>query len=283
MALGLTCGHYHEAKSFADFYIEITLSKKGLKEWEEVTKRVIYMIRNIQTQPVNKIFFEECQRIAELKFDYKNKEDPFDYTTESSPNIFLYELEDILSGAYLINEYNEGLIKETLNMLTCENMNIYLTSQDFAKEECNLSEEIYGTPFCKQKFGEVTTKTFKQEVKDIVLSCNYVLDYPPQNNFIPKSFDIKKLEKENKYPVLIRNDENVVWFKQDNTFKLPKTLVILQVYFNSLEYMLKSKKIRNLIFYFILFYSILIPFSLYNLYPFISILSILLNQTSFLI
>jgi secreted Zn-dependent insulinase-like peptidase len=80
------------------------------------------------------------------------------------------------------------------------------------------------------------------------------LDYPPENKFIAREFEIKNLEnKEILFPMLIdKNESREIWFKQDNIFHLPKAVVYLQIYLNreilpKSEYSVVSNIINNII------------------------------------
>jgi len=239
LATELSSGYNTIASSFSFFNVKISLTKKGLKEYEEVLRRAIYLVKTIQNHPINKQFFEEIQNVSQLSYDFKNKENPTNYTCHLSPNLLRYDINDALSAGYLIETYDEKLIKDTINQLTLSNMTIYLHSQDF-KEECTLKEPIYGTNYYKTKCPTNIVEICNSDLKDIKLSSNHILDYPPSNNFIPKDFSIHEVEGggNNKYPKKILDDgKNVVWFKQDDIFKLPKAIVYVQVYFNAMEFL----------------------------------------------
>jgi insulysin len=217
-------------ETYTKFYISVTLTKKGLAQHESITDRVLYFVRKIQSQPINKRFFEENQQIAQLKFDFKNKENAMDYTSTLARNLVDYAPEDILTGAYIYEAYNEELINKYLQSLKIDNLNVYLISKEVEKDT-NLTEKWYGTKYNKEKFNE----NFVNKHYDMKTHCDtkHCLDYPPENVFLPKNLDILTHDKTCKHPEKILDEEGVVvWYKKDDTFKLPKAMVLCQVYIN---------------------------------------------------
>src|SRR5690606_820378 len=60
----LTSGSDEIANTYSKFYIKMTLTKKGLSSYDEIIERVLYFVKKVQSQPVNKRFYEETQNIA---------------------------------------------------------------------------------------------------------------------------------------------------------------------------------------------------------------------------
>jgi len=93
----------------------------------------------------------------------------------------------------------------------------------FLEEECNLSEKYYGTKYSKEKLNITEDEINSYNCKDI-------FDYPPENNFIPKNFDLlPPPEKIGKYPEKIIDHKNMeVWYLQDTIFQKPKVFLTAQ-------------------------------------------------------
>jgi len=236
----LSAGGYTQANSFTNFYFRISLTKKGLNKYEEILQRVFEAINMLKKEQINKRYFDELNNISQIRFDYKSKEDPSDYCSDLASRFTSRPYEDILSGDYLTSEFDEKLIKETINKFNIENSNIYLSSRSY-EDKVNSTEEIYGTKFSKEKYSQKIIDLFNGKVEK---NHNHNINYPPENKFIAKNFEIKKLENENanenlnsdskeNFPTLIdKNETREIWFKQDNIFKLPKAIIYLQIYLN---------------------------------------------------
>ena len=226
----LSCGGYTYSNTYSTLYFQISLTKKGLSNTDDVISRVFDAVNNLKTKPINKRYYEEVKMINKIKFDYKSKEDPTDYCSDLSSRFTTRKPEDVLFGDYNYENFDENLIKKTFSELTLENINIYLSSKEY-ETKCANTEQWYGTKYTKEKLPERLVKAYNEGSLN---KYNHVLDYPPVNNFIAKDFILKDLtEKDIKYPVLVeQNQTREIWFKQDNVFFLPKATIYLQIYLN---------------------------------------------------
>ena len=213
------------AKTFSTFEIEVQLTQKGCDNYKEVILRILKYIKTIQEKPINERYFNEEKIIEQLKFDFRDKKKPIDFTEKYAEYLMLYKPEDIFIGESLYKEYDEKLIRKYLDLLNIENLNIIFMSKSFEKE-CNLTEKWYGTKYAKEKL-EISN----EEVDSY--KCEHIFDYPPENKFIPKNLEIIFTEeKGKKYPEKIMNEENCkIWFLQDNMFELPKGRIKVQFKF----------------------------------------------------
>ena len=228
----LTSGSEIIASAYSTIYISLNLTKKGLENVAEVIRRTLYYVHIIQKQPVNKRFFDEISQINKMKFDFKNKEKPMSYTSDIAYYFKDYKPEDILTGPYLIEEYDEELIRQLIDSLTLDNLNIYLSSKT-NESKCDLEEMWYRTKYSKEKFSEEFIK--QHRCFDSSNVCEHNLDYPPENVFIPKTLEMHSLEncEKHEHPQNILNEDGVsIWYKRDFKFNLPKAIAICQIYLN---------------------------------------------------
>lgn len=146
----------------------------------------------MQNKEINRRYYDEVKTIRQMSFDYKAKLSPISTTKAYASRLMDYEPKDVIIGSYCA-EINEDLIKKYLNMLQLDNLNIYFLTNLFEKE-CTLTEKYYGTKYSKEKI----TIT-EDEIN--AYKCEHIFDYPPENNFIPKNFDIlPPPEKISEYP-----------------------------------------------------------------------------------
>ena len=218
----LLAGFDDSSKTYSTFYISIVLTKKGLENYKEVILRTLKFIKIMQSKPINERYYNEVKITSKLAFDYRQKISPEDATEAYVSNLMDYPPEEVLVGGRLFREFNESIIKKYLDMLTLDNLNIYFSSKIFEKE-CNLTEKYYGTKYCKEKL-----KIDEKEIDSY--KCEHIFDYPPENDFIPKKFDLlPPPEKIGKYPEKIKDNKNMeIWYLQDVIFNIPRTYLIVQ-------------------------------------------------------
>ena len=124
----------HVANTFSKFRLNLDLTKKGLKCINEILLRIFHFIYVLQNKEINKDYFNDYKKIYQIKFDYKNKLDAINLVKTYVNNLRNYENEDVLIGSYLIEDFDEELIKKYLNLLSIENCNIYLFSKKYENE-----------------------------------------------------------------------------------------------------------------------------------------------------
>ena len=218
----LLAGPRNYSKTYMTIYITISLTKKGFDNYKEVILRTLNYVKTIQQKGVNKRYFEEVKEIYKINFDYSQKLTPISATKAFASNLMDYAPEDVIAGNRIAGDFNEPLLKKYLGLLTLDNLNIYFMSKTFEKE-CTLTEKYYGAKFCKEKLN-IT----EEEINSY--KCSHIFDYPPENHFIPKNFDIlPPPETISKYPDKILSHKNLqVWYLQDTIFKKPKAYMVSQ-------------------------------------------------------
>ena len=150
--------------------ITVSLTKKGFENYKEVILRILKYIKAIQNKNINKRFYDEIKIVKEMNFNYAEKKEPISATESFCSNLMDYPPEKVYSGGVLFGEYNESLIKKYLNMMTLDNLNIYIRSKSFEKE-CTLTEQYCGTKYCKEKFN-ITDEDINS------YKCEHIFDYP---------------------------------------------------------------------------------------------------------
>ena len=216
----LLAGQNKMCKTYATFYVTVSLTKKGLQFYRDVILRILKYIKVLQSKGINKRYYDENKQIHQMNFNYMNKLTLNSATRTYSSNLMDYAPEDVIAGPRLYGEFKEDLIKKYLDMLTLNNLNIYFDSKIFEKE-CNLTEKYYGTKYCKEKL-DITDEEINS------YTCDHIFDYPPENDYIPKNFDLLPIpEKINLYPERILANKNIeVFYLQDTIFKVPKAYLV---------------------------------------------------------
>ena len=140
--------------------------------------------------------------ISTIRFNYKGKEDPTDYSSDLANRFIQKPPTDVLSGDYTSFEYDENLIRDTINKFQIKNCNIYLLSRS-NEDKVNLTEKWYGTKYSKEKFSQNIIDIYNGKY---IKNHKHILNYPPENKFIASNFDIKANENKEKTMGLSKAD-----------------------------------------------------------------------------
>lgn len=219
----------HVLKSYTNFYLDVQLTDKGIENYGEVLQRVWAQIRNVKEQGPQKYIYEDYQRSNDLLWKFLEKGSYSQYSTWLSNRMQLFNeenIENVLSSAYLVNEFDSKHIDELSHKLYDHtNCNIYLTSK-VNEGKTDRKEKWYGTNFAKEPFNESILNNINSSVVYDDLSL------PFKNKYIPDNLDLLPPNKKwSVEPTKIKDDaESVIWYKKDDKFMQPKCVANLRIY-----------------------------------------------------
>ncbi|VDH94622.1 Hypothetical predicted protein [Mytilus galloprovincialis] len=125
-------------------------------------------------------FFKD---LSAMTIRFKGKEKPRNYTTQVAGLIHKYNLSEVLSGPYLMSEFQPDLITMVLDKLQPDRMRIFVVSKKF-EDKTNIKEKWYGT--------DNSVEDIKNSKIQMWSKCgeNENLTLPEKNDFIPTDFEL---------------------------------------------------------------------------------------------
>jgi len=240
LAMALSSGSDHEMSVFSSFTVDITLTKKGLENVNDVIAAVFKYAQRIRDVGPQQFVFDECQKIGNLKFEFLDKGNSTNYCVKLARNMPNFEndadMEHLIKSSYVYESFDQERIKQIGAMLADPaNTIISLTSKSFKEEELNQHEPWYNIKFTSEKYNETLLQAM---LKPTVKENGKKLDLPPENKLIPSKFDILPEQPEHSaQPVFASQWDNAeLWFKKDDRFKKPKGNVGVKIYTNDLNF-----------------------------------------------
>jgi len=228
---------------FTEVLIKLKLTDEGYNNINKIISIVLSYINYLQKEEIHKDFFEEVKQISEIDFFLDEQNNPIDFCENVSRALNITELDEPYYIASKIEEYKPDLIKEILNFLTPENLNIYFLSDKFKKEKEYLEnknknyniEKIYGTEYMKIKTN------FSEFISDIKTLTNNEIGYPELNPFLSKDLSMIDLKKENInideyiYPKKMCDNDNIIWYKPVIKYNMPRVYFIAKIYISNMN------------------------------------------------
>ena len=159
LALELCASSDHNLWSTTNFDVDITLTKKGLAEYERVIEAVFRYAQLIRDRGVQDYVFEETKRLGEIEFDFADKGQPLGWSKLLASKMQLFEEEDkvkdLIRHMYVVQELDKPRIQQMSELIADpRKMNVYLRSKSVEKE-CNLEDKWgYKAKYCKAFFNE---------------------------------------------------------------------------------------------------------------------------------
>jgi insulysin len=221
----------YNLKNFSVMFVGITLTDLGLEKYTRVIEIVQAYVNMLKERDVQEWVFDEIKKLNQAEFESKSKKSPAMFVTSMSNRLHRYPPNEIFTGPELVEAYDPDLIRSYINSLTVENLRIYLVARKF-ESECDQVEKWYGTKYHSEPFpADLSPYLHSPEVRN----SNLILDLPPRNPYIPDSLSVLA-PSNTPYPTKLSESESIIWHKQDDTFKIDKTMVKCLIYCNDEGY-----------------------------------------------
>jgi len=222
-ALSLTAGSGVNGSNFKDFNLSISLTELGQQHINEIISCIFSYINLMKSAPINDFYYLEKQAIANLSFDFQEKLKPLDSVCQIVINMQHYSPENYIYGDYIMNGMQQQEISLLLGYLSAYNMRIIHIS---AQNEFDMNSFWYQVPFSIENISSSQIKNWEDEALTSYFSL------PLKNPYIVKEPQIHACEQDvsqqKNHPELIENIDGLsVWYKQDNTFKVPKGYIYI--------------------------------------------------------
>ena len=209
LVLGLSAGGGTSHPNINSFGISISLTQKGLQEYERILEMVFSYIQMVKDHEIEKYTFDQAQAMAQINFDWKNPDEGMGFIASKAALMHDYKIDEIEELPFLLKKYDPEAYKAVLNTLVPENAMVVLShnSAEFDKKT-----PYYDAEYSLQK---IKGKAFEKLSHPLKLTG---VSYPAKNDFIP--YDLKLIDED---PHLVRNDSLAkIWFKYDHRFRQPK-------------------------------------------------------------
>jgi len=216
LVLGLSAGGGSSHPNINSFGISISLTQKGLQEYERILEMVFSYIEMVRKHGIEKYTFDQAQTMAQINFDWKNPDEGMGFISSKAALMHDYSLDQIEELPYLLKKYEPEAYKAVLETLIPENALVVLSH--------NSAEYDKKTPYYDAEYSlqKIKGKSFDKLAHPAKLEGIF---YPKKNDFIP--YDLKLVDED---PHLIRDDSLAkVWFKYDHRFKQPKVYLTYQI------------------------------------------------------
>ncbi|XP_023245126.1 nardilysin-like [Copidosoma floridanum] len=220
---GINGGDFEHNSMYSLLGLSLILTDDGFKHLKDVLEAVFSYISLLRRVGPNKRLFDEIQKTKDISFRFMTEQDTIDNVTTLCVNMHLYPSKDFLTGENLYSLYDPESIKQCMEDLSPEKVNIILFDRKFNEEDFDQVEPWFQTKYS----SEDIPKEWVSRWKEIEPFEEFHL--PEPNEFITDDFTLIDLPADvPSYPTKIYHDEKTeIWYRMDPKFRLPECYIYL--------------------------------------------------------
>ncbi|KAI9024789.1 Metalloenzyme, LuxS/M16 peptidase-like protein [Hyaloraphidium curvatum] len=220
--MGLSAGEGRGAAGFAFFRIHIELTPEGLEKWRDVVLACFSYIAMLRREGVHEWIWQETARLAEISFRFREKKQPSSFASRIAGQMQLYHGDEILSGPYLMHEFDRKAIEECVEALRTDCWRVVLVCRaDLPDDGAFEKEKHYGVEYAVADVSDLV-----KEIDGLAPDPAFFL--PIANEFVPDNLSVGDRAEGRRTPRLLLNtDRCMLWHKKDTTFLVPKANVYI--------------------------------------------------------
>lgn len=232
LAESIECsGAYYSGDTYI-LSMTVYLTEKGLQEKYKVLEDIFGAISAIKQQGIPLYFFDEIKKIDTLAYEYKSREEPFNYLMKMGEWMIRENLNTFPEHSSIIQKYDPVAIQNLLNDLTIDNANISLLAKsEYSEVKTERKEKWMGVPYAV-KIIPPEEYEFLQKI-----SPNSAIHIPAPNPFIPHKISFSSSSVNSEKPLsiphpeaIVNTNEGVLYFAKDIDLQLPQTVWFFQIH-----------------------------------------------------
>ena len=218
-ALSIVAGNagdgFENNSCYSMFPIVITLTKAGYDNIEKVVQSVFTYLDMLIEEGPNQRIFSEIQKIEDLDFAFQEEKHPNDNVETLCENMVFYPPERYLDGDDLLFEYDEAVLRQCLEALVRDKVNIFLRSKEIPSDSLDKVEPWFGTKHSKKDIPESWLEKSQEFRAEFHL--------PEPNLFIAEDTRVLQVAGETRHPVRVVSDPGgELFYKADTVFQQPR-------------------------------------------------------------
>lgn len=243
-ATGLVAGEASTSFSSRSFFmVRIDLTEAGHESVAEVINEVFRYLELIKAPGgITEEIYSEMRALSRLKFNYRDKLDPYNYVSSLAHAMHVYNINTLLLSMYNVpSRFDPGLIRSVVDDLTPNKARVMWTSKSLEKD-CTEREKWYGTKYflerlpkdwielwsCNTSNSTNSNNAGKNEEAAASATLQSELHLPKPNEFVPSNFSL--LETSAPRPSIIRTTPSSrLWFRPEPVFRTPKCVLYVHL------------------------------------------------------
>ena len=210
----LSAGDYAMDDQNSTFDIEIALTDSGALHIEEIVDLTYAWINLIRHEGIAAWRHREHAHLADLNFRFRDPTTPVAAVIDTAEAVADYPAKDVLRHSYVMELFDEPLIRKFLGFLTPENALVSISGPDIDGDR---TEPIFDT-------------VWRSGPGMLPRNVDPPLELPGSNPYVPEDLDLALEPEPPGKPVFLATGTAVeTWHAPDTEFRTPTARVDLQL------------------------------------------------------
>ncbi len=197
--------------------VSMELTEEGAKHIDDITRALFESVALIRADGIAKWRYVEQAELADLAFRFQEPSAPQRFVTSTAANLRLYPVREVLEAPYLMEHYDEALIRRYLDAMRPDNLLLEVSSPKVV--DADKIEPWFQVPY-------------KDEPLTIDLSdsspAEFGLTLPGANEFLPKNLALETQPQAP--PKQIESKPSVaLWWAPDASFGTPRATTYVRL------------------------------------------------------
>ena len=206
--------------------VSISLTEQGVKQQDKVLALFFEMVALLKSKGVNKQSFDEQGKMAALNFRFREKAAPSTYTRGLANDLHYFNIDEVLSGNYQMDEFKPDLIVDLLERISPENMLLILVDKNVTTDSYT---HYYQVPYRITNTAVEDMSGLKSD-KSPTYMKDSGLSLPLPNKFIADDLGLVLKNDGDDVPDLVFDSPAIdIWFQEDREFLIPKGILNINV------------------------------------------------------
>lgn len=196
--------------------VSIDLTDEGYGHIDDITRALFDYIDLIKASGIAKWRYDEQAQIANLAFRFQEKSSALAFVYQTAPNLRLYPVKDVLEAPYLMERYDEALIRRYVDALRPDNLLLEVSAQ---KVDADKIEPWFQVPYSDQALTINLSGAKPAE---------FGLALPTPNEFLPTSLNL--VQTTQAPPKRIDSTPALaLWWAPDASFGTPRATTYVRL------------------------------------------------------
>ncbi|MBX2867084.1 MAG: insulinase family protein [Acidiferrobacterales bacterium] len=197
--------------------ISIGLTEPGAAHIDQIGEMLFHHIAKLKREGIEKWRFEEEQKLGQIAFRFAEKSSASNLARSIASRLHDYPMEEVLSGPYLMEEYQPQRLSELLDYLTPKKVMVQVVSP---KHKARNVSPYYGVRYVVNPISDDIIERWvnAENAKFPQLAM------PAPNPFIPERLELQSDLSASTKPVTVPREDGVeLWYRPDQEFRTPRS------------------------------------------------------------